>query len=392
MPFRHPQTQVHVFDAPFTFLTPYRGRAESIPRLEIGYETWGDPTHPAVLICHPLSGNAHCTDTQDPDDPKRSWWNCMVGPGRPIDTNCFFVICVNMLGSCMGSSGPASVNPDTGQPYGLHFPAVTVHDMVITQRRLLQALGIEHLHAVVGGSMGGFQALVWGILYPEWVDRILGLATCGASSQFMIMTNRSQIDAIQSDANYREGHYHQSAPPEAGLAIAREIGFTTFISPRMMEQKFAKAHQSLREPFIDGYFKEQIYHEAESYLRRQGETFGQRFDANSMVYLLQTWNHFDLARKYGTLARAFAGFTPELLLISATGDNLFPPYLSENIVEAMAANDRQAQHVIIDDDYGHDFFLIGDLIQTKISEPVSRFLTKNPPPPANARSPVFVLP
>ncbi|MBI3992422.1 MAG: homoserine O-acetyltransferase [Candidatus Lambdaproteobacteria bacterium] len=370
----HPDTKVHVFREPFIFDTPYMGRDESIPQLEVGYEAWGNPAHPAILVCHALSGNCHATDANEPDDARKSWWNAMVGPGRVIDTQRYYVICINMLGGCGGTSGPATINPDTGQSYGMHFPVVTVHDMVRSQRMLLDVLGVKRLHAVIGGSMGGFQALVWGILYPDFVERIIPVASTGYSNQFMIMTNRVQIDAIQLDPNYQNGHYTPDKTPEIGLAIARMIGFTTFISPVMMERKFAKAHQSLREPFRDGYFKEQMFHEAENYLRRQAEPFSQEFDANSMVYLLQTWNHFDLARKYGTLARAVQPIKSRMMLIAATGDNLFPPYLSEDIVKAMAVHGKSVLYELIEEDYGHDFFLIPDIIEEKIAPPLKVFL------------------
>jgi homoserine O-acetyltransferase len=190
----------------------------------------------------------------------------------------------------------------------------------------------------------------------------------------MIVTNRVQIDAIQTDANYNNGNYHRGRHPDTGVAIARMIGFTTFISPQMMEKKFAKAHQSIREPFRDRYFKEQMFHEAEQYLRKQAEPFSENFDANSMVYLLQTWNHFDLARRYGTLAKAVEPIKAPVMLIAATGDNLFPPYLNEDVVMAMEVHGKTVRLELIDDDYGHDFFLIPEIITKKIAPPLAEFL------------------
>jgi len=371
---KHPRTQVHAFPEPFEFEVPYMGKAESIPVLEVGYETWGDPRNPTVLVCHALSGNTHCTDTDHPDDFKKSWWGAMVGPGRAVDTNRFHVVCVNMLGGCGGTSGPATINPDTGEPYGLHFPIVKVQDMVRSQRLLMDALGVEKLHAVIGGSMGGFQALVWGIMYPDFVERVIPVASSAYSNQFMILTNRVQIDAIQRDANYKDGYYYHGDPPEAGLSIARMIGFTTFISPFMMEKKFAKYHHSQREPYRDGFFHQQMFHEAENYLHKVSMPFGQEFDANSMVYLLQTWSHFDLAVDYGSLARAFEPIRAKMLVIAATGDNLFPPYLAEDIVKSMEANEKPVQYELIDDEYGHDFFLIPRIVMDKLEAPVRAFL------------------
>jgi homoserine O-acetyltransferase len=372
----HANTKVKVFNSPFEFETPHMGKPESIPVLEVGYEAWGDPQNPAVLVCHALSGNTHATDPDEPEDFKESWWGAMVGPSRAIDTNKYFVICINMLGGCGGSSGPASINPDTGKPYGLHFPIVTTEDMVHSQRILLDALGVKKLHAVIGGSMGGFQALVWGILYPDFVERIIPVGSSGYSNQFMILTNRVQIDAIQRDAHYGNGDYHDGASPEVGLAIARMVGFTTFISPVMMERKFRKYHRSEREPYSDAYFHQQMFHEAENYLRTVAYPFSRDFDANSMVYLLQTWSHFDLAVQYGSLARAMAPIKAKIMVIAATGDNLFPPYLSDDLVEAARVNDKDVRYELVEEDYGHDFFLIPEIIFEKLTQPLTSFLSE----------------
>lgn len=371
---KHPDTKIHVHPEPFEFETPYLGRAEIIPLLEIGYECWGRVRNPAVLVCHALSGNTHATDAAAPEDPKQAWWSAMVGPGRPIDTERYFVVCVNMLGGCGGTSGPASINPDTGEPYGLHFPVVTIGDMVRSQKILLDHLGVERLHAVIGGSLGGYQALVWAIMYPDFVENCIAIGAGAYSNQFQIMTNRAQIDAIQLDANYNGGRYSPGQEPVHGLSIAREIGFCTFISPVMMERKFAKYHNSPREPYADASFHMQRLHDAEEYLRHQAWPFGRDFDANSMLYLLQTWNHFDLAVKYGSLAKAFEPVQGRMLLIAATGDNLFPPYLAEDIVKAMHANGKPVRYVLVEDDYGHDFFLIPEIIQEKLAVPIHDFL------------------
>ncbi|MCZ6748680.1 MAG: homoserine O-acetyltransferase [SAR324 cluster bacterium] len=371
---RHPRATVHHFAEPFTFETPFMGHSGTIPELYVAYEVWGDRRNPAVLIGHALSQNTHATDLEHPDDDRKSWWSSMVGPGRVIDTNRFYVICINMLGGCGGSSGPATIDPDTGRPFGLNFPIVTVGDMVRSQKRLLDALGIERLYAVIGGSLGGYQALEWAIMYPDFVERIVPLGAAGCTNQFMIMTNRVQIDAIQMDCNYNHGNYNDKDDSLTGLAIARMVGFTTFISPITMERKFAKYHESQREPIRDSDFHEQMFHEAEDYLRRVSGPFSKIFDANSMVYLLQTWNHFDLAKKYGSLAQAFRDVQAKTLMICATGDNLFPPYLSEDVYKAMQVNDKPARVLLIDEEYGHDFFLIPDIIFEKISPPLKEFL------------------
>lgn len=374
---KHPKAKIYVHHEPFAFETPYMGKPEIIPLLEVGYEAWGNPRHPAILVCHALSGNTHATDLEFPDDPKKSWWSAMVGPGRPIDTDRYYVICVNMLGGCGGTSGPASLNPDTGEPYGLHFPIVTIGDMVRTQRILMDHLGVKRLHAVVGGSMGGYQALVWAVQYPDFVERCVCIGSGAYSNQFQIMTNRAQIDAIQLDPNYKEGRYKPGHEPVAGLTIAREIGFCTFISPLMMEKKFAKYHNSPREPYADASFHMQRMHDGEEYLRHQAWPFGRDFDANSMLYLLQTWNHFDLAVKWGSLARAFESLQARMMVIAATGDNLFPPYLSDDIVKAIQVNGKPVHHELVEDEYGHDFFLIPEIIREKLDGPMRRFLSES---------------
>ena len=373
---KNPRALRRRFDEPFVFETPYQGKPETIPVLEVGYEVWGNPKHPCILVTHALSMNTHCTDLEYPDDDKRSWWCAMVGPGKPIDTDRYFVVCINMLGGCAGTSGPATMNPDSGEPYGLHFPIVTVNDMVRTQRKLLDALGVKTLHAVIGGSMGGFQALVWPIEYPDFVERAIIVASSGYSNQFMIMTNRVQIDAIMRDPNYREGRYYGGPYPDAGVSIARMIGFTTFISPLTMEKKFLKYHRSAREPFIDGQFHQQYMHEAENYLRHVADPFPRDFDANSMIYLLQTWSHFDLAVKFGSLAEAVEAIRARMMVISATGDNLFPSYLSDDLAKALQVNGKVVWHERIEEEYGHDFFLIPEIIRAKIAPPLREFLDR----------------
>jgi homoserine O-acetyltransferase len=248
--------------------------------------------------------------------------------------------------------------------------------MVRSQKLLLERLGVRRLHAVIGGSMGGFQALQWAIDDPDMVEHCIAVATSAYANQFMIMTNRAQIDAIQGDPHYAAGRYHAGPHPDAGLATARMIGFTTFISPQMMERKFAKHHASRREPCIDGRFRAQYLHEAESYLRRQAGPFPEAFDANAMLYLLHTWNHFDLAVQHGTLAMALRRVRAKTLVIAATGDNLFPPYLSEEVVKALQVNGKPVRYELIGEDYGHDFFLIPEIIQEKIAPPVQAFLSR----------------
>ncbi len=298
----------------------------------------------------------------------------MVGPNKPIDTNRFQVICTNMIGGCGGSSGPASMNPKTKMPYRLHFPVVTIGDIVRSQHLLLQSLGIERLHAVVGGSMGGFQALEWAISYPLMVDNIIVIASGPYSTQFQIMTNRVQIESIQRDGLYQQGHYRAGNEPNSGLIVARKIGHTTFIAPQAMEQKFVKYYQSMQKPVEDTDFHSLRLHEAESYLRHVSTAFSQYFDANSMIYMLQTWSHFDLKAKYGPLAGALSSSKARILSICANRDNLFPPFLSRVIQREALKAGLKSQLIVLREPYGHDFFLLPEIITSKLAPIIEPFL------------------
>jgi homoserine O-acetyltransferase/O-succinyltransferase len=327
--------------------------------IDVAYETYGqlnEARDNAVLICHALSGNAHVAGYNHPEDKKPGWWEGMVGPGKGIDTNKYFVICSNFLGGCSGTTGPCSVNPETGRPYGLDFPIITIADMVRVQKLLLDKLGIEHLLAVIGGSIGGMQVLQWAIAYPEMMDAALPIATTthlGAQSIAFDAVGRS---AILADANFANGQYHNGEVPSHGLAIARMIGHITYLSEQGMRQKFGRQLRSADRYSYD--FNSEF--SVETYLNHQGQSFVERFDANSYLYITKAADYFDLPRDYGSLEEAFANVRARFLVVSFSSDWLFTPQQSEAMVDALVANGKDVSFCNIDSSYGHDAFLLED--------------------------------
>ncbi|MFP6854441.1 MAG: homoserine O-acetyltransferase, partial [Opitutales bacterium] len=263
-------------------------RGGKLDELVIRYETYGD-LNPnidnVILVCHALTGDHHCAGLHAEEDPKPGWWNDMIGPGKPIDVNRFFVICANCLGACQGTTGPSSINPATGQPYGLSFPDLTVRDMVRAQKLLIDHLGINRLYAVIGGSMGGMQVLQWAIEYPESVGRIIPIAATARHSAQTIAFNEVGRNAIIQDAKWQNGDYPANDGPDMGLGIARMMAHITYLSEESMERKFGRSRQrvDVEESETDQRFD--VEFEVESYLRHQGKSFVNRFDANTYLYL-----------------------------------------------------------------------------------------------------------
>ncbi len=325
--------------------------------ITLAYETYGrlnKARDNALLICHALSGDAHVAGYHSPQDRKPGWWNIMVGPGKTFDTDKYFVVCSNVIGGCKGSTGPASIDPSTGQPYGLNFPVVTIADMVRAQRALIDHLGIERLLSVIGGSMGGMQVLDWAVRYPHRVASAIPIATAARLSAQNIAFDEVGRQAIMADPNWMGGDYYGKAVPSAGLAIARMIGHITYLSDEQMRAKFGRRLQS-RQAF--GYDFETEF-QVESYLRYQGDSFVHRFDANSYLYITKAIDYFDLANGYGSLIEALARVRASFLVISFTSDWLFPTYQSKEIVRALQANAAPTTFVEIPSSYGHDAFLL----------------------------------
>lgn len=331
----------------------------TIGPVTLAYETLGrldaDGTN-AILILHALSGDAHVAGTYTPEDEKPGWWDFMVGPGKGIDTNRFFVICTNILGSCMGSTGPASPDPETGRPYGLRFPVVTIGDMVTAQKALLDHLGIKRLHAAVGGSVGGMQALEWSVRYPEMVQSAVLLATTTRHSALAIAFNEVARQSIMADPNWNGGDYYGGRKPDLGLAVARMIGHITYLSDESMRLKFGRRLQDK----ADFSFNFDADFQVESYLRYQGRKFVERFDANAFLYITKAADYFDLERHHGdgSAVAAFAKTRARMLVVSFTSDWLYPTYQSRAMVKAMKKNGLDVSFCEIEARWGHDAFLI----------------------------------
>ncbi len=326
--------------------------------ITLAYETYGqlDSTASnAILITHALSGDSHVAGYHHESDPKPGWWDYMVGPGRPFDTDKYFVICSNVIGGCKGSTGPTSLNPKTGQPYNLDFPVITVGDMVRSQTYLLDHLGIERLLCVVGGSMGGMQVLEWAIEFPQRVRCAIPIATTSRQNAQGIAFDEVGRQAIYADADWCEGNYLlHGRKPVKGLAVARMLAHITYLSEESMHNKFGR---KLRHKDTYG-FDFQTDFEVESYLRYQGESFIKRFDANSYLYITKAIDYFDLQRDFGSLENAFAKVQGRFLVISFSSDWLYTTAQAKDIVRALKINKKNVTFCEIPSSYGHDAFLI----------------------------------
>jgi homoserine O-acetyltransferase len=325
---------------------------------QIAYKTYGalDARRSnAVLVCHALTGDQHVASVH-PVTGKPGWWETMVGPGRPIDTDRYFVICPNVVGACMGTTGPASRNPQTDRPWGLDFPVITIRDMVRAQAMLLDALGIESLFAVAGGSMGGMQVLQWAASYPERVFAALPIACATRHSAQNIAFHEVGRQAVMADPEWRGGRYLlEGTNPRRGLAVARMGAHITYLSDAALHRKFGRRLQDRSNPT----FSFDADFEVESYLRHQGVAFVERFDANSYLYLTRAMDYFDLAADYGgVLAKAFQGTGTRFCVISFTSDWLFPTANSRAIVHALNAGGARVSFAEIVTDKGHDAFLL----------------------------------
>jgi homoserine O-acetyltransferase/O-succinyltransferase len=341
--------------------------------VSVAYETYGKLNKEksnAVLVCHALSGDAHAGGWHKGEE-KPGWWDIIIGPGKALDTDRFFVICSNVLGGCKGTTGPSSINPKTGKPYGLDFPVITVGDMVDVQKRLVESFRIKRLFAVVGGSFGGMQVLQWAISYPEMVRLAVPTATSAYSSPQQIAFNEVGRKAITSDLDWNNGDYYGRTMPARGLSLARMIGHITYLSDESMHQKFGRRLQDKSEYSFN--FSSSDF-QVESYLRYHGDAFVKRFDANSYLYITKAIDYFDLTKK-GTLslAEAFKDAKAKFLVISISSDWLYPPYQSREIVEALSANDIDVRHREIKSNYGHDAFL---LESGQMNYNISNFLSR----------------
>jgi len=330
----------------------------SLSPLTIAYQTYGDLNankSNAILVCHALTGDQHVAN-EHPITGKAGWWHTMVGPGRPIDTNRYFVIASNVIGGCMGTTGPASLNPATGRPYGLDLPVVTIKDMVHAQAMLIDHLGIDVLLCVAGGSMGGMQVLQWAASFPDRVFAAMPIATAARHSSQNIAFHEVGRQAVMADPDWRQGRYlEEGVIPTKGLAVARMAAHITYLSDEALQSKFGRKLQDRSAPTFSFDADFQI----ENYLRYQGTSFVDRFDANSYLYVTRACDYFDLAADYGgSLANAFKGSKSRFCVVSFNSDWLYPTQASRAIVHALNAGGASVSFVDIETDRGHDAFLL----------------------------------
>lgn len=354
--------QSMLFEAPLALQS-----GASIGGYRLAYETYGElnaARSNAVLICHALNASHHVAGVYEGQDRSEGWWDNMVGPGKPVDTDRFFVIGVNNLGSCFGSTGPKDVNPATGQAWGAGFPVVTVEDWVAAQARLLDALGIRRLAAVMGGSLGGMQALSWTLQFPERVRHAVVVASAPNLTAENIAFNEVARRAIVTDPDFHGGDFYQHGVlPRRGLRIARMIGHITYLSDDVMNEKFGRQLREAVAGHVSGYrFSTQdIEFQIESYLRYQGDKFSDYFDANTYLLITRALDYFDPARTFdGSLTQAMARAQAGFLLVSFTTDWRFAPARSREIVKALLENRRAVSYAEIDAPHGHDAFLLDD--------------------------------
>jgi len=349
------------FDAPLQLQS-----GAQIRGYQLAYETYGtlnaDRSN-AVLICHALNASHHVAGVYADQPSNLGWWDNMIGPGKPVDTNRFFVIGVNNLGSCFGSTGPMHINPDSGKVYGADFPVVTVEDWVNAQARLLDALGIGQLAAVMGGSLGGMQALSWTLQHPQRVRHAVVVASAPNLNAENIAFNEVARRAIVTDPDFHDGHFYQhGVVPKRGLRIARMIGHITYLSDDVMNEKFGRElRNAVNSPTGYKYSTQDVEFQIESYLRYQGDKFSEYFDANTYLLITRALDYFDPARAHGgDLASALSQALCKFLLVSFTTDWRFSPARSREIVQGLIANGRDVSYAEIDAPHGHDAFLLDD--------------------------------
>jgi homoserine O-acetyltransferase len=333
------QARDYYHPGPFTFAS-----GQAIAGFTLRYETYGSlnaTRDNAVLICHALSGDHHCAGWHSERDAKPGWWNNLIGPGKAVDTRRFFVICANVLGGCQGSTGPSSTDPATGLPYGIRFPFVTIRDMVHAQKLLLDHLGVAELHAVMGGSMGGMTAMLFATEYPVFTKRQIIMASTANESAQAIAFNEVGRQAIMQDPAWNNGDYPREGGPRVGLAIARMMAHITYLSDAGMDRKFGRRK---RESAGGESYTFDAQFEVESYLRHQGESFINRFDANSYLYITRAIDQFDPARAHGSLEQAFAPVQAESLVVGFTSDWLFPPEQNRSIALALLRAGKRASY------------------------------------------------
>ena len=345
--------QKAIFDSPLQL-----DCGKELKKIELVYEAYGslnERKDNAVLICHALSGDHHAAGFNSPEDKKPGWWDVCIGPGKPFDTNKFFIVCPNNIGGCKGSSGPNTINPETGQLYGPSFPIVTVEDWVNTQNLLGDSLGIKKWACIIGGSLGGMQALQWTISFPEKVQNIISVAAASKLSAQNIAFNEVARQSIINDPDFRDGYYYEHGViPKIGLSIARMLGHITYLSDDSMRQKFGR---DLKEGKLN--FSYDVDFQVESYLRYQGKYFVDKFDADTYLLMTKVLDYYDPASRVGgDLSKAFEKSISNYLIVSFTSDWRFSPERSQEIVEALVGAKKNVSYSEIEANNGHDAFLM----------------------------------
>jgi homoserine O-acetyltransferase/O-succinyltransferase len=345
-------------------------KGEVLEEIEMAYHSFGNLNQNkdnVILVCHALTMDSQCCNIEDKESDD-GWWSFMIGPNRPIDTNNFHIICVNVLGGCKGSTGPLSINPKNNEPFGRNFPQVTINDMVRTQNLLLEQLGIHHLHAVIGGSLGGMQALEWSVAFPDKLDKCIAIATGGRLSTQGLAFDIVGRQCILNDSDWQEEN-KQNDNQFTGLALARMIGHITYISKKMMDEKFGrKLQKGWKESGFNTAFA------IESFLKYQSEKFIKRFDTNSYLFLTKAMDSYDLASDYDSLAESLTRVKCKFLIISMSSDWLFPPEDSIDLAWTLSKQDKEATYANITTNLGHDAFLIDDKEVAPMKNIVEAFL------------------
>jgi len=341
--------------------------------IKIAYETYGrlnKNRDNVILIEHALTASAHAAGRHSHSDDNPGWWDSMVGPGRAFDSDKYYIICSNLLGSCYGTTGPSSLNPKTKKSYGYSFPVITIRDMVGVQKRLVDHLGVNSILCIAGGSMGGMQAIEWALLWPEFVKSVILIASGAWSSPQSIAIHKVGIQAIKDDPNFSDGHYYGKQSPDKGLAIARMIGHITYLNDKMLWEKFGRRSDNIQD--MKSSFKYRF--EVEKYLQYQGKKFVTRFDANSYIYIMRAIDMYDASEGRTNLDESFNRLKIiKALVISFTSDWLFPSYQSKELVSALRANNINTIYKEIKSQYGHDSFL---LKYKQLTPPIRRHLNK----------------
>ena len=373
-PWQHPNSVGLVEPHDFSFAEPpdrmLLESGRSLGPINLRYETYGElnaARDNAVLVFHATSANHHAAGYHTPDDRRPGWWDAMIGPGKAFDTDRYHVVCSNFIGGCHGSTGPASIDPATGKPYGVHFPVITIGDMVTAQRELVRHLGLQQIYCVAGGSMGGMQALEWTVRFPDMVQSAIILASTATISAQGIAFHAIGRNAITTDPGWHGGDYYGRDHPRRGLATARMVGHLTYLSDESLGRRFGRKLQE-RDQFEYDFSHE---FEVESYLDYKGRQFAEQFDANAYLYITKAMDYYDLNGGPGGLASAFGPSHAKFLLASFTSDWLYPSRQSKAIVSALTQAGNDVSYVEIDSPHGHDSFLIETERQTRI---ISSFL------------------